>query len=77
VENIFFLKCHHRNFSFFLSLSGFCVSFFTVRVVKHWSRLSREVVDAPPLESFKVRLHGALSNLIELKMALLTAEGLD
>ncbi|KFM07769.1 hypothetical protein AS27_04704, partial [Aptenodytes forsteri] len=37
--------------------------FFTVRVVKHWHRLPREVVDAPSLETFKVRLDGALSNL--------------
>ncbi|KFM05362.1 hypothetical protein AS27_15797, partial [Aptenodytes forsteri] len=38
--------------------------FFTLRVVKHWQRLPREVVDAPSLEAFKVRLDGALSNLI-------------
>ncbi|KFM09522.1 hypothetical protein AS27_09055, partial [Aptenodytes forsteri] len=38
--------------------------FFTLRVVKHWPRLPREVVDAPSLETFKVRLDGALSNLI-------------
>ncbi|KFW04147.1 hypothetical protein N327_06246, partial [Fulmarus glacialis] len=38
--------------------------FFTVRVVKHWNRLPREVADAPSLETFKVRLDGALSNLI-------------
>ncbi|KFM05049.1 hypothetical protein AS27_15702, partial [Aptenodytes forsteri] len=38
--------------------------FFTLRVVKHWHRLPREVVDAPSLEAFKVRLDGALSNLI-------------
>ena len=38
--------------------------FFTVRVVKHWHRLPREVGDAPSLETFKVRLDGALSNLI-------------
>ncbi|KAK4811231.1 hypothetical protein QYF61_022128 [Mycteria americana] len=37
---------------------------FSMRVVKHWSRLPREVVDAPSLETFKVRLDGALSNLI-------------
>jgi len=49
--------------------------FFTMRVVKHWHRLPREVVDAPSLETFEVRLDGALSNLIELKMSLLTAGG--
>ncbi|KFW71282.1 hypothetical protein AS28_04828, partial [Pygoscelis adeliae] len=38
--------------------------FFTLRVVKHWNRLPTEVVDAPSLETFKVRLAGALSNLI-------------
>ena len=38
--------------------------FFTVRVVRHWNRLPREVVDAPSLEKFKARLDGALSNLV-------------
>ena len=37
--------------------------FFTMKVVKHWNRLPRDVVDAPSLETFKVRLDGALSNL--------------
>ena len=38
--------------------------FFTMRVVKRWNRLPREVVDAPSMDTFKVRLDGALSNLI-------------
>ncbi|KFR09316.1 hypothetical protein Y956_07828, partial [Nipponia nippon] len=38
--------------------------FFLVRVVKHWNRLPKKVVDAPSLETFKNRLDGALTNLI-------------
>ncbi|KAK4825547.1 hypothetical protein QYF61_000124 [Mycteria americana] len=37
--------------------------FFTMRVVRHWNRLPREVVDAPSLEVLNVRLDRALSNL--------------
>jgi len=38
--------------------------FFTMRVVKHWTSLPREVVAAPFLEVFQARLDGALSNLV-------------
>jgi len=48
-------------------------TFFTKRVVKHWIRLPREVVEGPSPETFKARLDRALSNLIWLKMSLLTA----
>ena len=37
---------------------------FTVRVVSHWNRLPRDVVDAPTLKTFKVRLDQALGNMI-------------
>jgi len=37
--------------------------------------LPREVGDAPSLGIFQARLEGALSNLTELKMSLLTAGG--
>ncbi|PKU48005.1 hypothetical protein llap_1714 [Limosa lapponica baueri] len=35
--------------------------YFTVRVVRHWNRLPREIVD---VEVFKARLDGALSILV-------------
>ncbi|GAB0179895.1 hypothetical protein GRJ2_000454800 [Grus japonensis] len=38
--------------------------FFTVRVVRPWNRLPREVVDAPSLEVFKAGLDGALGNVV-------------
>jgi len=44
-----------------------------MRVVKPWPRLPRELVDAPSLETFQARLDGALSNLTQVKMSLLTA----
>ncbi|KAJ7397103.1 hypothetical protein BTVI_138701 [Pitangus sulphuratus] len=38
--------------------------FFTVKVVRHWHRLPREVVDDPSLAMFNTRLDGTLRNLI-------------
>ena len=36
--------------------------FFTRRVVMHWNRLPKEVVDAPSLETFKARLDVAMGS---------------
>ena len=38
--------------------------FFTQRVVTHWNRLPKEVVDAPSLNAFKARLDVALGSLV-------------
>ena len=37
-----------------------------IRVVKQWKRLSRQMVGAPSLVIFKVKLEGALNHLILL-----------
>jgi len=69
-ENIFSRACCYRTRSngcklregrFRLDIRK---KFFTIRMVKHWNKLPREVVEAPSLETFKARLNGALSNLI-------------
>ncbi|KFV92641.1 hypothetical protein N326_05169, partial [Eurypyga helias] len=38
--------------------------YFMERVVKHWKRLPREVVDAPSVAVSKARLDVALSNVV-------------
>lgn len=48
-----------------------------MKVVKHWSRLPREVTDDPSLGTLKIKSDAALSKLVYLKMSLLIAKGLD
>ena len=49
--------------------------FFTQRVLRHWHRLRREVVDVSSLEVFKTRLDGAFGSLICWVIALPVAWG--
>jgi len=50
--------------------------FFTRRMVAHWNRLPREVVDAPSLKAFKARLDVALGSLVWWLATLHIAGGL-
>jgi len=50
--------------------------FFTQRVVTHWNRLPKEVVDAPFLEASKARLDVALRSLVWWLATLHIAGGL-
>lgn len=39
-------------------------NFFTVRVIRHWNRLLREVVELPSLEVFKKLVNMSLEDIV-------------
>jgi len=49
--------------------------FFSVRVVRHWHRLPREIVAGPSLAVFQARLDEVLSNLVWWNVSLPLAGG--
>ena len=53
------LKLEHRRF-----YTNMQKNFFMVRVLEHWNRLPREVMESPSMEIFKTHLDAYLCDLL-------------
>lgn len=53
------LICSNRDFRLHIGKNS-----LTIRVVKYWTRLPKEVVKSPPLKVFKNRLDTQLSGMV-------------
>jgi len=82
-EGLFTMACNDRmsNNGFKLEEGRFRLDLrkklFPMRVVRHWHRLPRLALAAPSLQVLKARLDGSLSNLVQWKVSLPMAGGLE
>ena len=53
------LKLEHRKFC-----TNMWKKFFMAKLMEHWNRLPKEVVESPSMETFKTHLNACLSDLL-------------